>query len=82
MCSAEDGSDPIMTILPFEDIDFNAVNKEGRTAMSFAASPSFNRPSQIGALNLLLTLGADTPCLDYQGYRRTLVLLRSILGWC
>ena len=68
MKAAEDGSEPIMTILLLEDVDINAVNKEGRTAMSFAASPSFNRPSQIGALNLLLTLGADTSCLDYQGY--------------
>ena len=36
--------------------------------MSFAASPSSNRPSKIGVLNLLLNLGADFSCLDHQGY--------------
>ena len=36
--------------------------------MSFDASPSSNRPSKIGALRLLLTLGADASRLDDQGY--------------
>ena len=68
MKAAEDGNEPIMTQLLLEDVDVNAVNKKGRTAMSFAASPSFNRPSNIGALNLLLHCGADTSCLDFQFY--------------
>ena len=68
MKAAEYGNEPIMTQLFLENVYGNAVNKKGRTAMSFAASPSFNRPSNIGALNLLLHCGADTSCLDYQAY--------------
>jgi ankyrin repeat protein len=68
MKAAEDGNESIISQLLLENVDINAVNNKGRTAMSFAASPSSNRPSKIGALTLLLNLGADSSCLDHQGY--------------
>jgi hypothetical protein len=71
MKAAEDGNESIISQLLFENVDINAVNKKGRTAMSFAASPSSNRPSKIGALNLLSTLGADFSGLDHQCFQES-----------
>jgi hypothetical protein len=68
MKAAEDGNESIMGQLLLEHVDINAVNKNGRTAMSFAASPRSNWPSKIGALRLLLSIGADSSILDHEGY--------------
>jgi hypothetical protein len=68
MKAAEDGNEMIMGQLLLEHVDINAVNKNGRTAMSFAASPRFKWPTKIGALRLLLSIGADSSILDHEGY--------------
>ena len=46
MKAAENGNESIISQLLLENVDFNAVNNTGRTAMSFAASPLSNRPSK------------------------------------
>jgi hypothetical protein len=52
-----------------QQVDMDAVNNKGRTAMSFAATPS-NRAwsSKIGVLRFLLNIGADPSILDDEGY--------------
>ena len=69
MKAAEGGDEGIVSQLLLQSIDMDAVNNKGRTAMSFAATPS-NRawPSKIGALRFLLTIGADPSILDHEGY--------------
>jgi ankyrin repeat protein len=69
MKAAEDGDEGIVSQLLPQSVDMDAVNNKGRTAMSFAATPS-NRawPSMIGVLRLLLTIGADFSILDDGGY--------------
>ena len=69
MKAAEDGNESIISQLLMEKVDSNAVNKKGRTAMSFAASPSHKGwPSKIGGLSLLLSIGADSSILDHEGF--------------
>jgi hypothetical protein len=69
MKAAEGGDEGIVSQLLLQSVDMDAVNNKGRTAMSFAATPS-NRawPSKIGVLRLLLNIGADFSILDDGGY--------------
>jgi hypothetical protein len=69
MKAAEGGDEGIVSQLLLQQVDMDAVNNKGRTAMSFAATPS-NRAwsSKIGVLRFLLNIGADPSILDDEGY--------------
>mmetsp|Transcript_346 Transcript_346/g.472 ORF Transcript_346/g.472 Transcript_346/m.472 type:complete len:287 (-) Transcript_346:104-964(-) len=60
MKAAEEGQVEILRMLHEKNVDMEAVNRKGRTALSFAAAPSMKRPTATDALRLLLELGADT----------------------
>ena len=63
MKASEEGFVEIMKMLIKMNVDVEAVNRNGRTALSFAAAPSMRlserRDTPIGALWLLLRNGAD-----------------------
>ena len=71
MKSAEEGAVEIMRMLLAKDVDLEASNKKGRTAISFAAAPSNNgsevRPTPVATLRLLLESGAKTQHKDVTG---------------
>ena len=67
MKAAEEGWVGIMQILIDRDVDIEACNRKGRTALSFAAAPSMKgegekRPTAVEAIRLLLRSGADRNC--------------------
>ena len=68
MKASEEGHENIMSIFLMLGMDLDAVFKKGRTALSFAASASSYRSSKIGALSLVLNVGADASRIDGQGY--------------
>ena len=63
MKASEEGFVEIMEMLIERKVDVEAVNRNGRTALSFAAAPSMRlserRDTPIDALRLLLLNGAD-----------------------
>ena len=73
MKASEDGAVQVMRLLLAKKVDIEASNKKGRTALSFAASPSFNsklaieRDTPVEALRLLLESGADAKRKDARG---------------
>ena len=71
MKSAEEGKVEIMRMLLANNVDLEAINKNGRTALSFAAAPSNNgsevRPTPVATLRLLLESGAKTQHKDATG---------------
>lgn len=73
MKAAEEGAVEVIRMLLAKKVDVEAHNKKGRTALSFAAAPSFNsqtkteRDTPVMALRLLLENGADPKHKDDRG---------------
>jgi len=73
MKAAEEGAVEVIRMLLAKKVDLEAHNKKGRTALSFAAAPSFNsqtkieRDTPVMALRLLLERGADPKHKDDRG---------------
>ena len=67
MKAAEDNQVGIVKLLLLYRADINAANKKGRTALSFAVSPSMGRKVAVGTLKLLLDEGADPTYRDSFG---------------
>ena len=67
MKAAEEGHVEIMESLLDRGADIEAVNKKGRTALSFAACPSQKRETSVKALRLLLECNADVGHSDRWG---------------
>mmetsp|Transcript_102458 Transcript_102458/g.168393 ORF Transcript_102458/g.168393 Transcript_102458/m.168393 type:complete len:310 (-) Transcript_102458:118-1047(-) len=67
MKAAEEGHAGIMQLLLDKNVDLEAVNRKGRSALSFAAAPSMKRPTATSTLRLLLQAGADTSRFDSNG---------------
>ena len=65
MKAAEENGETIMRLLLEHKCDPEAVNGKGRSALSFAASPSWNRPTSASTLRLLLEWGVDVWQLDH-----------------
>ena len=59
MKAAEEGHTMIALQLLANGADLEAINKKGRTALSFAAAPSGARPTPRGTLAFLIACGAD-----------------------
>jgi len=59
MKASEEGHVEIITALLDARVDIEATNRNGRTALSFAAAPSMKRPTPVSALRLLLSMGAN-----------------------
>ena len=59
MKAAEEGCVEVMKLLINANVDLEAVNKKGRSALSFAAAPSGNREVRLDAVRYLLETGAD-----------------------
>ena len=70
MKAAEEGAVEVMRLLLDKKVDIEASSKKGRTALSFAAGPSFNsqanqeRDTPVLCLRLLLETGADPKSKD------------------
>lgn len=67
MKAAEENKDAIMRLLLERNSDIEAVNRKGRSALSFAAAPSMKRPTATAALKLLLERGANVSQRDNNG---------------
>jgi hypothetical protein len=71
MKAAEEGAVEAMRMLLDKKADIEASNRKGRTALSFAASPSNDgttrRPTPVSCLRLLLERGADAKRKDERG---------------
>lgn len=71
MKASEENATEILRILIKQKCDMEAVNKKGRTALSFAAAPSNDgntrRPTPVGTLRFLLEQGANTKHRDTRG---------------
>ena len=59
MKAAEEGHTMIALQLLANRADLEATNKKGRTALSFAAAPSGDRPTPRETLAFLMAWGAD-----------------------
>jgi hypothetical protein len=59
MKAAEEDYVGILKVLWECNADLEVTNKNGRSALSFAASPSWERPTSLAALRFLLQAGAD-----------------------
>ena len=68
MKAAEEGYLEIMEVLLDSGCEIDAVNSTGRTALSFAASPSGMRVEQPEAVELLLCSAANTTLVDSRGW--------------
>ena len=64
MKAAEEGFVEAMVLLLEENVNIEAVNHKGRSALSFAAAPSMNRKHNLDAVRLLLEKGADAERRD------------------
>ena len=64
MKAAEDNRLSIVQMLLIMGANINAVNKKGRSALSFAAAPSQRRETASAVLRHLLAWGADASLLD------------------
>lgn len=67
MKAAEEGKITLVQMLSEARADLEATNCKGRSALSFAATPSMRRASQPEAVRALLTLGADSQSKDKMG---------------
>ena len=71
MKASEEGNLQVMNMLLEQDVDVDAANRKGRTALSFAAAPSYRdgapRPTAVAAIRLLLQSGADATKTDGKG---------------
>ena len=65
--AAEEGVVNILKALVKAKADKEAVNKNGRSALSFAAAPSNNRATPVEALKYLLEIGCDISHEDKGG---------------
>lgn len=77
MKAAEEGRVTLIQMLTEARADLEAVNAKGRSALSFAATPSMRRASQPDAVRALLTLGADATRRDQKGWTAEDRLLRE-----
>ena len=72
MKAAEIGCVAVMRMLLDQNVDIEASNKKGRTALSFAAAPSMDgmtpRLTPVLALRFLLEHGADPNRKDQNGF--------------
>jgi hypothetical protein len=72
MKAAELNSAEVMTMLLEKHVDVEACNRNGRTALSFAAAPSMNgserRETAVATLRILLANGADPTRKDVRGF--------------
>ena len=59
MKAAEEGHTMIALQLSAHRANLEAINKKGRTALSFAAAPSGDRPTPRETLAFLMAWGAD-----------------------
>ena len=64
MKAAEEGFVEAMVLLLEANVNREAVNRKGRSALSFAAAPSMNRPHNLDAVRILLEKGADADRRD------------------
>ena len=64
MKAAEEGFVEAMVLLLEANVNIEAVNRKGRSALSFAAAPSMNRKHNLDAVRLLLEKGADAERKD------------------
>ena len=67
MKAAEEGSTEITEMLLARRCNLEAVNKTGRTALSFAAAPSKGRQPNLTVLRILLQAGANIDHKDVRG---------------
>jgi len=67
MKAAEEGHVPILLQLLEQNADLEVTNCKGRSALSFAAAPSQQRPIPVDALRVLLEHGADMERKDMFG---------------
>jgi len=67
MKAAEEGHVEIAQLLLDNSCSLEAVNKTGRTALSFAATPSMGRTACLPVLQLLLEAGANVDHKDSRG---------------
>ena len=68
MKAAEENGTEVIKALLDRRADINAVNKKGRSALSFAAAPSRNKDTPVNALRLLLERGADAQLASKSGH--------------
>ena len=68
MKAAEENRIEILQMLLDAKADLEVTNRKGRTALSFAADPSMNRPTATGTLELLLKADANTKQQDAMGF--------------
>jgi len=83
MVAAEQHFDDVMELLIRFRAEIDAVNRKGRTALSFALAPSYNgvvRRPRVEAVKLLLKHGADLHRKDVSGC--TPCMLAARLGEC
>ena len=67
MKAAEEGHVVILRQLIEQNADLEVTNRKGRSALSFAAAPSQQRPTPVDALRVLLESGADMGKKDIFG---------------
>merc|ERR1712048_1526215 len=67
MKAYEEGHVDIIEALINIDVDLEAANRKGWTAISFVATPWMNRPTQFGAIRFFLQKGADRSKKDEHG---------------
>ena len=64
MKAAEEGFVEGMVLLLEANVNIEAVNRKGRSALSFAAAPSMKRKHNLDAVRILLEKGADADRRD------------------
>ena len=67
MKAAEEGYIEVTQMLLARRCNLEAVNKTGRTALSFAAAPSMGRQPNLTVLQILLQAGANIDHKDVRG---------------
>ena len=67
MKASEEGHVVIQRLLIEHNADLEVTNRKGRSALSFAAAPSNQRPTPVESLRVLLDSGADIVRKDMFG---------------
>jgi len=67
MKASEEGHVVIIRLLLEQNANLEVTNRKGRSALSFAAAPSQQRPTPVEALRVLLEAGADALQIDQFG---------------
>ena len=67
MKASEEGHVVIIRLLLEHNANLEVTNRKGRSALSFAAAPSQQRPTPVEALRVLLEAGADALQMDQFG---------------